>query len=408
MELELSTTPTSSGSTAEPTSAPLNDRSGPRKAAPWTTSTLSFASSEKHPGFPEKLNTSAVPTRASVPAQQGVSTGPPTIVNVEGLVAQLMAIPAWLMMTEVKRASFMIELLLAQGPRPRVFLEAVLVHEGRLSARSVTHALKALCNSGAILLTEIGEHGSSGQLRHLYSHGLAHQDAIRDFERAFEMKDKLFDTELLGDLGELYIHSLLKNTKLFKDLGLPRDLGKHREVADGALNDVFATYRDDPYEIGKLTFEVKNTREVFYPSDDVLEQVVDNGLRQRRQPVLVVPFLSDELKQVCARTGVGVFELGRQLIPAGWRNELEALRIVIGPQPIEYVAGIEGKRQRLFKCGLSAAAQRDCEMVGDPRLLLGASQAWKRNKHEIEVLGFRPWLERSVRTERRQGMLLAA
>jgi hypothetical protein len=228
---------------------------------------------------------------------------------------------------------------------PRTTIEETLNVDYRIARSDITNALKKLRERDEespllqVYRTKVevmGQHTPSD----IYSIGHPASPAeLKALRKMLEQRTRDFDPRLKGKCAEHYVWSLLRQSKRFS---------LHRKSKCGELRDAEGKNKLDLLAIEKtsgtrLGISVKNERQWFHPRHPAIEEILQMAEAHAARPMLVVAHITREAIERCARGGITVLELGRQLIPAelpdGRRmlTIVNQLRPILGPQRFDFI-----------------------------------------------------------------------
>jgi hypothetical protein len=259
----------------------------------------------------------------------------------------------------------------------RSAIEAVLSEHDAHGASDITRGLRALENSGRLVRTSLDVSGSEGQHVHVYSIGDPRKEDVQRLLVLARKKAQLFSPNVLRVCGERYVRCVLIASRSYNRITQKHRLGRIRLDFQGRQGDLLAQIRGTRSEaVGPILFEVKNQRECFYPTDKLFGELLLKALTSGvGQPALVASHLSEEARSYCARWGIAFLELGRQVFPRSWRDDVESLREILGPIAIEYI-----NPSRPFQHRVSPSSQRDIESVQKQEWVPSANRTWRSNR----------------------------
>ncbi len=254
----------------------------------------------------------------------------------------------------------------------RVYLETYLMDAFGVQPRSVTKLLGQLVDENRLVVTPLPLKGR--RIANAYSTRVLPEKRISEISELLQRKQQAFDPEVLREAGEAYARALFIRSGLFH-VPQRRFLGIDRRYSPDHPLDLAAKYRDEALVPGRLVVEVKNQREHFYPRSSVFERLLRKTVACGGMPVLVAAHLSPEAIVFCARVGIGVLHLTRQVAPHSQRRLIEGVGAITGPIRIQYV-----RVGRPLIDDQNHEIARDLNVVCDRYWLVTAAERWNSNK----------------------------
>lgn len=225
----------------------------------------------------------------------------------------------------------------ADKPLTRQYIESVLTHRYGIAAHTVTKALDILRRRGDAVRWSAPITGREMPF-HVYALRDPYPKEKEELLYRFHLHREVFDEHraAIGYAGESYVYGVLHSSGRFalsakSDLGFVR-LGRRKL-------DMSASYRANDAVVG---ISVRNRREVAYPNHKHVRELPNLRDAINGPAVLVAAFLSNDARKALSHDDLGVYVMGRQILPAEItgilaRTALRELRGILGPLPVEIV-----------------------------------------------------------------------
>lgn len=258
------------------------------------------------------------------------------------------------------------------GVRCRASIESELCHRHQISARTVTRALRVLL-SGDRGIVKGNVELPGNRIANIYLDPSAAPVFIEQTRRLLILKTQTFCAQELRKAGEDHVRSLFVKSRAFHTPQRHRlgniPTGLNREPAD-----MIVCLRNDRHAVGRIVIEVKNQREVFYPTSPALPLMIRKAIALNATPVFAMAFASARMQQFCELAGIGLLVLGYQVVPRLWRPMVAYLRPVIGPTPFLFASP-----SRPLRSIAPATYDRVIVTITDPAWLESTALRWRAN-----------------------------
>jgi hypothetical protein len=263
-----------------------------------------------------------------------------------------------------------LSLLKDEEVRSGRYLHAKLFHENRADPQTVTNALKFLREHPDIPVVKNDfPNGYGGGPCYAYSIGQPSARALDRLAEGHQLLSRIATKKALRTAGEEYVRSLLLGSGRFSSVTQRQRLGLAGSRAARDTVDLMAT---DLVSHERFGISVKNQHEILFPGKPLIKDCKARADAHNATPWLFVPFATSATEARCARDGIRLTLLDRQLLPAEtWNNRImrdvieDFREDIIGPLPLDFV--YVRFAETLAR---SPLAQRDLERLYDDRIIV--------------------------------------